>query len=328
MKGTPCRLDRPEVGNRLQNPFALKDEDGYFWLKGNLHAHTTNSDGHKSPGGLACIYRAAGYDFLAVTDHNLITKLAPEDTPEGLILIPGAELHPENRRGGQVHHLVCLGINRDIDALNLSAQEVIDQVTAQGGQAWLAHPHWSSVTLSRDVLHLTGLSGLEVFNGTCQHSGRGLGAVHWDEWMGLTQSLRPALAVDDCHFAPQKGRDHFRGWVMARVRERSAEAVLEALAKGSFYASSGPELKSLELAQCDVAPEGCPVFRLTMESSPAVMAVGVAEVYGSNFAHKGVPFERAEFRLSPGSRWVRLEVRDRSGGTAWSNPLALALKAN
>ena len=27
----------------LTNPFALSTDDGYTWLKGNLHSHTTNS---------------------------------------------------------------------------------------------------------------------------------------------------------------------------------------------------------------------------------------------------------------------------------------------
>ena len=31
--------------NGLVNPFVLSDGDGYMWLKGNLHSHSTNSDG-------------------------------------------------------------------------------------------------------------------------------------------------------------------------------------------------------------------------------------------------------------------------------------------
>ena len=33
----------------LVNPFELADDDGYEWLKGNLHSHTTNSDGKVDP---------------------------------------------------------------------------------------------------------------------------------------------------------------------------------------------------------------------------------------------------------------------------------------
>jgi hypothetical protein len=40
------------------------------WLRGNLHAHTTWSDGVKTPAGLIAEYEALGYDFLAITDHE------------------------------------------------------------------------------------------------------------------------------------------------------------------------------------------------------------------------------------------------------------------
>src|SRR5437879_13238129 len=40
------------------------------WLRGNLHAHTTYSDGVKTPQELLTEYEALGYDFLAITDHE------------------------------------------------------------------------------------------------------------------------------------------------------------------------------------------------------------------------------------------------------------------
>jgi predicted metal-dependent phosphoesterase TrpH len=40
------------------------------WLRGNLHAHTTFSDGVRRPDQLIDAYEALGYDFLAITDHE------------------------------------------------------------------------------------------------------------------------------------------------------------------------------------------------------------------------------------------------------------------
>jgi predicted metal-dependent phosphoesterase TrpH len=40
------------------------------WLRGNLHAHTTFSDGVKDPTQLIDAYESLGYDFLAITDHE------------------------------------------------------------------------------------------------------------------------------------------------------------------------------------------------------------------------------------------------------------------
>ena len=39
------------------------------WLKGNLHTHTTRSDGTGTPDEVIAMYRDDGYDFLALTDH-------------------------------------------------------------------------------------------------------------------------------------------------------------------------------------------------------------------------------------------------------------------
>jgi hypothetical protein len=69
-------------------------------LRGNLHAHTTFSDGVRSPAALIEEYEARGYDFLAITDHedhdNLdgpayeraLERLAPR-----LVLFRGIELN-------------------------------------------------------------------------------------------------------------------------------------------------------------------------------------------------------------------------------------------
>ena len=46
-------------------PFARK---GRFW-RGNLHTHSTRSDGGLPPEAVADFYTGAGYDFLALTDH-------------------------------------------------------------------------------------------------------------------------------------------------------------------------------------------------------------------------------------------------------------------
>ena len=38
-------------------------------MKLGLHIHTTESDGHKTPDEAAKIYKDAGYDAIALTDH-------------------------------------------------------------------------------------------------------------------------------------------------------------------------------------------------------------------------------------------------------------------
>lgn len=68
-------------------------------LRGNLHAHTTFSDGVRTPAALVAEYEERGYDFLAITDHhdhdNLVEP-AYEDALQALaprlLLFRGIEL--------------------------------------------------------------------------------------------------------------------------------------------------------------------------------------------------------------------------------------------
>ena len=41
---------------------------GHFF-KGNMHTHSTNSDGAHDVGYVCNAYRERGYDFLVMTDH-------------------------------------------------------------------------------------------------------------------------------------------------------------------------------------------------------------------------------------------------------------------
>ncbi|MEI9948375.1 MAG: hypothetical protein WDO74_05185 [Pseudomonadota bacterium] len=44
--------------------------------KGNVHTHTTLSDGGSSPEQTIAWYRSHGYQFLALTDHNQLSRPA------------------------------------------------------------------------------------------------------------------------------------------------------------------------------------------------------------------------------------------------------------
>ncbi|HEU5323007.1 MAG TPA: PHP-associated domain-containing protein, partial [Methylomirabilota bacterium] len=68
-------------------------------LRSNLHAHTTWSDGVRSPERLVHEYEALGYDFLAITDHwdheNMVAQdyaRALDALTSDMVLFPGVEL--------------------------------------------------------------------------------------------------------------------------------------------------------------------------------------------------------------------------------------------
>ena len=314
-------VDRP--ANPLTSPFGLEDDDGYTWLKGNLHAHTTNSDGKATPQERVDLYAEQGYGFLCLADHNDITRIDSLACPDGMVLIQGVELHPENPFGGSTHHFVALNVDQDMDAKRMPPQLVIDEVNEQGGSIWLAHPHWSSVKIMREILPLHGFAGFEVFNSICSAYGRGESAVHWDDWMELENRLYPALANDDCHSRDGERGDAYRGWTMARVQDPTAAAVVEALEKGMCYASTGPEIHDIRLQRVDEAGDEQSVVEATVRCSEAQRVAAVCNQLGAEYREVGGTFESATFRLFPGSRWARFEVIGPDGSKAWSNPFDL-----
>lgn len=309
--------------NPLTSPFSLSTDDGYTWLKGNLHTHTTNSDGREEPQQRLDGYVEQGYDFLCLSDHYTITRLDTVAAPDSFVLIQGAELHPTNPFGGQVHHFVALDIHEDMDSQRLPPQLVIDGILEQGGQAWLAHPHWSSVNILRDTVPLHGLSGLEVFNTTCRCAGRGESSVHWDDWMSLENKLYPALATDDAHAAATARRDTYQGWTVVRVKERTVEAVLAALVTGASYSTEGPRIRDIQVRAAEGSTDERPVAEATVKCSPARRIAAVSDDWGTEYHLHGEVFEDATFLVRPNARWVRFEVLGTDGLKAWSNPFDL-----
>ena len=143
--------------------------------KGDTHLHTNRSDGSDDPFVVGCNYRAAGYDFIAVTDHG---RFAPSDELQAemgvltdrFYVMHGEEVHP---KGGSYFHIVSLGarchvtatfeqrpdfveaeVERILQENDLSRLPdpraaamrlfIVDEIHRAGGFAVLAHPFWES----------------------------------------------------------------------------------------------------------------------------------------------------------------------------------------
>ena len=66
----------------------FKDMLGHSRMKINFHTHTTVSDGMKTPEEAAALYKAAGYDAIALTDHYVFSA---GGSLSGLKILSGAE---------------------------------------------------------------------------------------------------------------------------------------------------------------------------------------------------------------------------------------------
>ena len=117
------------------------DLPGRFW-RGNLHTHSNLSDGALSPRETAAVYREAGYDFVAITDHFRPEYGFPmTDTrdlrTDGFTTLIGAELHAPRTEAGQCDHLAHdggrlarrqIGDRFQVGAVFIAKGHVIEQV--------------------------------------------------------------------------------------------------------------------------------------------------------------------------------------------------------
>jgi hypothetical protein len=293
------------------------------WLRCALHAHTTNSDGELGPDMLVRHYDWAGYDVLATTDHWIRTIEASTKT---LLVIPSTELNAVVGDGEDVH-VLALGVEADPVAPADGFEplpEVVRWINANGGLPYIAHTYWSGL---RTELwwDCDGLLGLEVWNTGCElELGRGDSSLHWDEALELGRPLQ-GLATDDSH---HPGYDSGFAWTWVRARERSREAVLDALRSGAFYGSTGPEILGVEVGDDEVAVQCSPAAAVTLYCGRWRGARANAGRLGyPNHSRvlarsdEGLITSVALQRPWDGGAYGRVEVKAADGTTAWTNPL-------
>ena len=302
---------------------------GRFW-RGNLHTHSTRSDGVLDPAEVCRRYRAEGYDFLALTDHFVglwdypIVDTVPFRTPDFTTIL-GAELHSGAMENGELWHILAVGLPPDFapsdtpSFLPHPAQETAPQIAARavaaGAFVAIAHPQWSGLSLAdgrslADIAH-----AVEIYNHGCA-----MGCDRPDGFALADQLLTEGhdltlIATDDAHFSEP---DHFGGWTMVKAEANEPQALLAALKRGDFYATQGPELR-------DVRIEG---GKLVVDCSAvsSIIAIGwgtgAKAVHGASLTHGEVPLDRLN-----NSPWVRAAVIDAAGKRAWSNPIRTGAKA-
>jgi hypothetical protein len=287
------------MSEMIDNPYPACP--GGVWLRGNLHTHTTRSDGMLSPQQAVDAYAGRGYDFLALSDHDIVTDGSGLDR-RGMVLLPAREV------SAAFGHLLLVGPGCDIAfRAHAGQQEMIDQVRAVGGITVLCHPNWG-----RNFNHyaiekmrmLTGCSGVEIFNGSVVDEAGNAAAL--DKWAMLLEDQRPlfGFAHDDMHRPECVGR----AWIMAQATERSPEAILAALRSGRFYASTGVTLDRIELEDA--------VVRVEAADAEALAVVVEAERRLVWIEGTELTFDTS---ICPGA-YFRIEAYGRADRRAWSQP--------
>ena len=283
------------------------------WYRGNLHMHTTCSDGRLDPDAAREEYRKAGYDFIAITDHWRVSEDIP--SKDGSMLeISGVEYDTGNMVDTKVFHILGIGMDRpafDKVDHNIPPQKIIDAINANGGIAILAHPSWS-VMNPDDISKCNGIAGAEIYNtvSNVQYgNGRRSDSSHYfDIWADNGYLVRP-FANDDSH---GYGGEQGQSYIMVKAPELTREAILTSIRNGDFYASQGPEFISVRRVGDTLAVECRGASRILFLSND------VWEGQRSQDAKNGF----ARYTFSAVDKYVRIELISEDGKMAWSAPIA------
>jgi hypothetical protein len=294
-------------------PFA---QPGRFW-RGNLHTHTTNSDGTRSPEDVCAYYRDNGYHFVALTDHFMeqfnypLTDASACQTDE-FLPITGAELHAGQTSVSGLWHILAVGMPLDFprNVADESGPQIAARAMAAGAFVACAHPAWYNLC-EADVLTLGKVHAIEIYNGiSADHNDRP------DSWYMLDTLLAQgyrywACATDDAHFHPRHN-DVMRGWVMVRSETLERDSILDALKAGHFYSSTGPQINDIQVIPGDKVIIQCSPVDSIFVTGRSWMA---RQVHGHGL--RGAELSLRDFD----GEYCRVTVRDGRGGRAWSNPI-------
>ena len=252
------------------------------FYRGNMHCHSTLSDGHFTPEQLKQIYKEKGYSFLAFTDHEHINNNSYLDD-EDFIAITGGEFaikqFPEQSTlknfDMKVCHLNLYAKEQSNDytfcynsvADHFSAPERRDEIKKpdtdyerEYGHAGISkfikdandrgffvcynHPRWSLENYG-DYAGYEGLWGVEVYNHACAVDGLYDYDINVFDDMLRDGKRVVASCGDDNHNRRGKLDTSFGAAVMVNADRLSYENIIDGLLSGNFYATMAPEIYEL-----------------------------------------------------------------------------------
>jgi len=312
-------------------------------FKANLHCHSVLSDGKLTPEQLKKAYQAEGYQILSITDHEYPCNHSHLSEPNFLMLTgyegyirpdpnftydkyqPEVHLNlfakdPHNTsmvcytpvstkylKGEALEKVRKVGSQRPREYTVSYINEYIRTARENGYLVGYNHPVWSMEDQER-IFAYEGLFSMEMINynsyilNSLEHNGDLYDRL-------LLRGKRIFVhGADDNHNkqpfdAPEN--DSFGGITMILADELRYDAVIDAMEKGEMYSTMGPVIKEMSF-------DGETVH---VECSEAV---AIHCYFGSKGpahirAHRDAPIIRADLKVDPKYKYLRVSVMDKYG---------------
>lgn len=265
------------------------------WYRGQLHCHTTHSDGWLPVEDAMQKYKDARYDFVAVSDHNIVTPTEQFITGD-FLTIPNDELTFE------LNHVNAINASGPFNGVILSPSVLVDVVNAAesiDAVPQINHPQYSGHTVA-DIMSTSAML-LEIVN--FRHDDPNYTVALWDSVLSKGRLIY-GTAGDDAH---NYAVEFNRAWVIVRAPALTVQSIVTALESGDFYASYGPVIREIS----------CTGRTMSVKSIDGETIA----FYGSNHTLLStVNGDSASYTLPPDSLYVRAEITDAIGRRAFVQP--------
>ncbi len=303
----------------MLNPYA--DVGGQKLFKGDLHLHSSLSDGDCAPEEMFDRLTECGFDFCCLADHDLPGEARSHGD---LLVLPGQEMSAETG------HIVALSSETVRDESWNTARQ-LQAIAEAHGFSILSHPRIRefvkdqrpTYTPARLINELAGLfNGIEIYTHNLR-SGPRVAIDRLDAiWTWLTTRrdepeetpLIPVwgFASSDGHWA-----DHITEnvGILVWADELSQSSLLDAIARGAFYSLADSKAR---LSGISVDGE-----RLFARATDAAM-MGVVESRG--LPAKVVTSESSgdmeiDYPIRGDEGYLRVEAMDSDGHCVYTNPI-------
>ena len=325
----------------------LLDKNKPFY-KANLHCHSTYSDGKRTVEELKAAYMAQGYSVVAFTDHEHLIDNS-RLTDENFLAITACEVaikeFPTQSTLKNMYMRVChlnfyaleahntltpcyssvydhyvseevkplISFDTEYERVHTAEgiNEMIRIANENGFIVSYNHPSWSLENATH-YLGYEGVWAVEIYNTGCRKSGYSDDEHVYDDMLRAGKKLF-CTAADDNHNAhpfESPNSDSFGGHVWINADKLDYSTIMQALQKGDFYASTGPQIFSLTLENGVVYIQTSPCQKIDLLTRGRRTKTAIAPI--------GKHLMDASFVLQDNDGYFRIRVTDENGKTAYT----------
>jgi len=325
----------------------LLDSSKPFY-KANLHCHSTKSDGKKTVEELKAEFKKNGYSVVAFTDHEHIIDNSYLDDDE-FLTITSCEVAIKQFKDQStlknfnmhVAHLNFYALDQHNDVTpcynsvydhfindsikdiikhegeydrEYSAEKINEMISIAKSKGFIVsynHPGWS-LENATDYMDYDGMFAVEIYNHSCYNNGLADDEHVFDDFLRAGKKIY-CTACDDCHNNHDFGsvyNDSFGGWICINADKLDYDTIMNALQSGDFYASTGPEIKSLTV-------DGNKV-RIETSDCAKIVYLTKGRRRKTIIAEKGEKLNCAEFEMREADEYFRIRVEDGTGKKAYT----------